>query len=782
MEGGQSNDLLKALEQSQDAPTPAELRMIERCNQIALGSLSGALKAMLEKASDDFIALADKAFERSMQDLYLQAVTLLRDKSSSIEESFRNHLFDGFQGAVRPRKAPAATKASDDEFDFDQFSLVDPDDLEESIATREMVAKIEGGCKDELVGLEKRMALLLHDAEFKRYQNPFAPTLVVDAYMAACRDTEAPIKVRLLFVAMWDKHMQNALLSTYHEINQYLIEKDILPKIKRDIRRSGGTSMADIASIAAQAAVEAMQAVQNEGDVYGAMQQMLSAAAAQGALPGVAVPSAGGMAHNPAIMAQLSQLQHQAFAAQAGQAGLAAGMAPVAMLRELKDSDISDKMGHADAMTIEIVAMLFDYIFEDKRVPDGIKALLGRLQIPVLKAAMLDQAFFSKRNHPTRRLLNILGEAATGWEMTLDHTSPLYQKVESLVQRILDSFEADLTVFEEVISDFEQFMVEQEKVADALIEAATPLIVEKEKQAIALEEAQEAAENAVRPRANDAEIPEAVRTFLCQSWTGALSSAYLAGGAEGATWLDAVSTMDDLLWSVRPKATKEAREQLIKVLPSLLRRLKAGMERAQTEQSVREQFMSQLVKCHAASVSAAFHPPESAAAPTTKAVETAVVLQFPKPHAAADKAVKLEILTPSATHAGLEVEEITIGSVGWVEDEDAESAASEDGEAAADQIEIDEETARDVVNMLKPGMLVEFRHHGIEPMQAKLKWISPLKGAFLFADRQGTRAATMPRDKLEAAFRIGSAKLIDEAPLLDRAVDNVIETLKKAAA
>jgi hypothetical protein len=476
-------------------------------------------------------------------------------------------------------------------------------------------------------------------------------------------------------------------------------------------------------------------------------------------------------------------LQHQALAAQLAQGSTSGAMAPVAMLRELKDSDLGDKMGHADAMTIEIVAMLFDYIFEDKQVPDGIKALIGRLQIPVLKAAMLDQAFFSKRNHPTRRLLNMLGEAAAGWDADLDRASPRYQKVEALVQRILDSFEDNLSVFEEAIGEFEQFMAEQEKATDALIEAAAPLIVEKEKQAIALEEAQAAAEDAVRPRANDPEIPQAVRDFLCQTWTGALSSAYLADGAESAGWLEAVSTMDDLIWSIRPKATKEGREQLIKVLPSLLRRLNAGMERAKTEKTVREQFMSQLVKCHAASVSAGFHAQEKAETAAEAPKETAVVLQFPKPQAAAEKEVKLEIISPSPTNDGLEVEEITIGSVGWVADEEEpEASASDEARENAEQVEIDEETAREAVAALKPGMLVEFRHHGMEPMQAKLKWISPLKGAYLFADRQGKRAATMPRDKLEAAFRIGSAKILDEAPLLDRAVGNVIETLKKAAA
>lgn len=814
MEGTQGKDLLKALEQSQDVATAADLRMIERCTQIALGTLSGALKAMLEKSTEDFFQLAEKSVERPMQQLHLEAMALARDRSADIERSFREHLFDGIQAAIHPRPEASRKKPAADELDFDQFSLVDPDDLEESIATQEMVAKLKGGCKEELGGLDKRIGALLHDPEFQRHRNPFDPSILADAFMAACRDTEAPLKVRLLFVTMWDKHMQNAVLSAYHEINQYLIEKGILPRIRREVRRSGGASTAEIAAIAAQAAVEAMQVAEADGDVFSAMQQWFTAAASRGTLPqgavmpvlptaaatgGAIMPGAGAMAagaagtagmgvaasvaHNPIVLTRLTQLQHGDGVAEipALSSLAAGGVAPVAVLRDLRESVLSDKLGHADAMTIEVVAMLFDYIFDDRQVPDPIKALLGRLQIPVLKAAMLDQAFFSKKTHPTRRLLNLLAEAASSWDPSLGHDSPVYRKVEAIVQRILDTFEDDLSVFDAVIDEFQQFLDEQEKATDALVEAATPLIMAKEKREIAAEEAVEAAEGAVRPRANDAEIPEPVRAFLCQHWTGALSSAYLAGGPDSATWLEAVSTMDDLIWSVRPKTTKEEREQLIKVLPSLLRRLNAGLDRAQTEKSAREQFLSQLVKCHAAAVSAGFHAPDTAgdAAPGGVPPAGAVVLQFPKPQINAQKEVKLEIIKPAPADNGWEVEEITIGSVGWVEEEDTGTPAAA-GEAQP--TEIDEQTAREAVAALRPGMLVEFRHTGMEPMQAKLKWISPLKGAYLFADRLGKRAATMPRDKLEAAFRIGSAKLIDEAPLLDRAVDNVIETLKKAAA
>ena len=68
------------------------------------------------------------------------------------------------------------------------------------------------------------------------------------------------------------------------------------------------------------------------------------------------------------------------------------------VLRDLQESPLGKKANQLESMTIELVAMLFDFIFETKDLPDGIKALLARLQIPVLKAAMLDGAFFAKKN------------------------------------------------------------------------------------------------------------------------------------------------------------------------------------------------------------------------------------------------------------------------------------------------------------------------------------------------------------------------------------------------
>ncbi|MEO1767620.1 DUF1631 domain-containing protein [Thiobacter aerophilum] len=817
MEGADPNARLNALETCRNEPTAAERRLLDRGMQIALGTLSGALKAMLEKAEEEFFQLAQKSTERAMEQLHLEAMSLVRMRAEEIEKRFREHLQGGMQAALLPHKRKTGQVQP---LESDQFTLVDPDDLEESIASQEIAAKIKHTCTEELAALEKRVGLLLHDPEFQRVKHPFDPAVLAEAYMAACRDTEAPLKIRLLLVTMWDKHMQDAVASTYHEINQYLIEKGVLPRIRREIRR-GHTHTAEIAALAAQAAVEAVQAAQADGDVFAAMQQWFARAAQRGALPqaggmpaglgavaaglipGGMLPSAT-LAHGPAdiaaggasksasevaatpapaacspvILTQLTELQHGQGAERIPVLAQAAAGAPVAVLREIREALPVDSLGPASAMTIEVVAMIFDYIFDDARVPDAVKALIGRLQIPVLKAAMIDPAFFSRKTHPTRRLLNLIGEASIGWQGTFDHDDPLYRQIERLVQTILDQFEDDLAVFENALAEFQSFLEEQERQAEALVAAATPLIVAREQRELAAEEAREAAQAAIERRARESELPEAVRAFLCETWMEVLCRARIEAGGDGPAWQEALATMDELVWSTRPKPTREDREHLIKILPSLLKRLKNGMEAAGTCEEVRDRFLSQLVKCHASAVSAGFAQESATPAPAPR--ETAVVLKFPKPQATP---VKLEILTPADDEGQVEVEEITISGVGWAEEEAfAPTASGADGAETTTAPEIDAEIAREAVAALKPGMWVEFRHTGMEPLQARLKWISPLRGAYLFCDRQGKRGATMPREKLEAAFRIGTARLLEDVPLMDRAVDNVIETLKQAAA
>ena len=165
-------------------------------------------------------------------------------------------------------------------------------------------------------------------------------------------------------------------------------------------------------------------------------------------------------------------------------------------------------------MTIELVAMLFDFIFETKDLPDGIKALLARLQIPVLKAAMLDGAFFAKKNHPSRLLVNALAEAGRGWTPVMGTNDPLYSHIDALVHRILDGFTDDLTIFDEAREKLERFLADEEQAAEANIQSTAEEIDQHDRR----EMAEVVAKSEIERRIEMYPVPNFLAWFLRQQW------------------------------------------------------------------------------------------------------------------------------------------------------------------------------------------------------------------------------------------------------------------------
>src|SRR4030095_13504001 len=139
---------------------------------------------------------------------------------------------------------------------------------------------------------------------------------------------------------------------------------------------------------------------------------------------------------------QAGQTDFDIGGAQVSFSGVPEGMHNV--LRDLQESPLGKKANQLESMTIEMVAMLFDFVFETRDLPDGIKALLARLQIPVLKVAMLDGAFFAKKSHPARLLVNALAAAGLGWSPSMGQDDALYRTIERIVHRIIDGFSENL--------------------------------------------------------------------------------------------------------------------------------------------------------------------------------------------------------------------------------------------------------------------------------------------------------------------------------------------------
>jgi hypothetical protein len=392
-----------------------------------------------------------------------------------------------------------------------------------------------------------------------------------------------------------------------------------------------------------------------------------------------------------------------------------------------------------------MVAMLFDFVFDTRDLPDGIKALLARLQIPVLKVAMLDGAFFAKKTHPARQLVNALAAAGLGWAPTMGTDDPLYRTIERIVRRIIDGFGDNLGIFEELRVELEAFLATEERAAEENFSTTAEAINEGDRRDLA----SVIAKSEVERRIESYPIPRFLAQFLRDKWQSSLEGIYLREGDDSETWSSGVTTLEDLVWSVQPKKTPEDRKHLVAMLPSLLKRLAAGAPPAQWGPGEREAFMANLVEAHAAAVKPSL---ASVASPTAAVAEAA-------------RAEAVVAKASGDTEAAARAEAL------------AQAMAPAEPVIPDDIVPLVEDEFLEIARSMDRGMWVEFEDADGQLSFAKLAWISPLRGTYLFTNRQGQKAVSMTADELAEQFRANRARLVEAEPLIDRAFTSVISEL-----
>ncbi len=417
--------------------------------------------------------------------------------------------------------------------------------------------------------------------------------------------------------------------------------------------------------------------------------------------------------------------------------------APVNVVKGIRNAPQSASLATVDAMTIDIVAMLFDYIFEDRHIPTSVKAWLGRLQIPTLKAALLDKNFFSSKSHPARRLIDRLAECAIGLDEANADGSGCIALVESVVGAILSEFETDLAVFEAQLARVEAFIEERKRAEAELVERSARLVEERERTEIA----RSLAEGEVARRLDASSwVPAVVRGMLEETWVSALASARCAEGDGSPAWQGLIATMEDLVWSVEPKVQPEDRKRLVALLPSMLKRLGEGMRLGAVTDDARDAFFGALVDCHAGAVKSGLRG-------------VATVPDPPPLRPADDPAIARE-LVPAGD---IRVEEIRL--------------RAHRGRGQVRNVF----TRTGIWTNLQRGTWVEFTGAS-GAVRARLTWISPNKGVYLFTNPLSSSAAvSISPEALAEQMRLGEARVLDDAPLTDRAVDSMIANLRQSA-
>lgn len=607
-----------------------------------------------------------------------------------------------------------------------------------------VVSKAESRFRRELFALNMRFAHLVDRGEVQNGENPIGPSVMVSRFSEALGLWEGEVPVKLVIYKLFDRYVMSFVGGLYDDVNDVLVEGGILPKIVQRARRN------PVAPAVLRARNEDPQSgavaegeyggpelgAESPAQFFSMLGDLLSNwRASTGASGlGVANPRLPVVQTNDLLNALNDLQQHTvgmspSSVAEAEQVRNQLRTHLVQRLDMGSGDNYTKRLEKPDQDVIDIISMLFEFILDDRNLPDPMKALLSRLQIPMLKVAMQDRTFFGSKGHPARRLLNTLAQAAVGWVDDGDRSeNSLYGRIESAVVRVLTDFSDDISLFEGIYDDFTGFMEREARGAEVAEERINQVTRGQEQLKLARQRVHQQINQLLD---SAAAVPDPVRAILSEAWKDVLLLAYLREGEESESWKNSVRIAQQLIWSVSPKSDQTERQKLLKLIPELLKSLREGLGNISYDQHKAAQLFKDLQACHIAALRGGQVPPSM-------------------PEQAGDDA-------PAE-----EVEEVILGGEQPVPEPEVEDEFSERAEA------------------MTVGQWLEWHDDEGETQRGKLSWRSEVTGTYVFVNRKGAKLAEMTAAGVAALLRRGNAQILEnvDKPLMDRALGAMLEALK----
>ena len=763
--------------------------LLEGCRELVLQRMGQVVADALNKMSDELTAEALRAIRSDQQQALLDAAMLVRENRTEIETRFRRSFGDIFERRLyaldRPSAVDGATAATDADA---PLQLVSDDVIRGQMSIDRLIGRTKSRLDpDEVLGIRARLGALLDRDWFEEGKHPVSPEAVFEALKNALAELSPRADVRVALLDAFEPHVSQHLNGLYAAVNERLRSNHVLPKIRQQVQtfpstRRPGESAAHGPDEAGAGPQQGGQhagpnqggAPQHGGGMYGPPTRGGASRAGTAPGPGGAqweedgAAAAAAVDGYGAILDPMEALQAAMVDATAGRPagrmqvarmlsnpamfGVAdIPVAPVqrplvasltAIQRDPERIDVAGMLpaivervreqgSPLDQITVEIVSMVFDYIYSDRRLPDSIKQQLLRLQVVAVKASLLDRSFFARRQHPMRRLIDRISDVGADPDADLGRGSPMTEGLARVVDRIVAEFDADLSIFERCLEEIEALARDESERRVASLAAVAREAAMRETLSIAQDEAR-----TELGRRLDKDTPPFVREFLYRWWTQVLARQRADDEGESAVqaWEAAMRVADYLLWSVAPKQSDEI-VRLATVLPGLIRRMKDGLARVEIPDSERTAFFDELLRAHALEIAAAKRRSQSAPAPAPAAASvsgTSVSVRMQP-----DGTVRFEPRT-----------------------EEAEGAPTV---SASDQ----------VLSAMRRGQRIEIEDEsGAGARVFKLAWISPARKLFILT-RQPEESLTLQGAEFAFMLQRGQARIAPDDSTCDRAIGSV---------
>jgi hypothetical protein len=737
-------------------------RAMQETDKNIVGMLAGAKSGLDHSALTSvrhFLRQDGNVFLRRMDDLF----------KSSLDRAMQTMYVD-----LRPgmRKVSA-----------DELSLIDDEVVTHQIEVGRVTQRMRDANEENIGRLNVIIAQLHGQKEAKERENPFRPYLLARALYEAIKETASDeAKAKVLF-----EHLSNALAQHlpgyYNSIREVFESSGVSGRFQAQRSRSAHNQRYFGAPpVDPNLTSRVMPGLQRVLETLQGMPGAAPGQSAQGSAPNVSQPEsvqefirkmfspsksiAFGL-HGDALkargtevpvnplVAQLNQFQSKAANRQPITDKVGAGKNALPVLRDQMNLDGASVM---ERMTIDVVAMLFEFILEDDHIPVEMRNHIGRLQVPILKAALLDQNLMHDEAHPARLLLNRLSTAAVASDAASPAGMTLAAEIERVVDKVLAGFGTDVIVFSSAVSEFEAFLAGFLRKEDDHVSRCIEAVEEAERFSVLLTNVTKALCDVLVPLNVDKRISDVIimvwpHVLVHAAWQDRLSN--VAQEDSNSLYRQFHSALPDLVWSVQEKSPQQ-RTVLIRMLPDLVKRLRKALDIIQLPEEDSKQILDLLVDMHTQVLRNQPKPgaPEQPSLEDLRKEFSRLALsweraswELPEPPAPREDMI-VEIFTRRGANAGLNLGLNTV------------SSSASDREFLAQTYLL--------------GTRVAFRAQDGSNLPGQLVWISTHRSLYLFKqDRDSALVAYTPAALLEA-LRDETIVPVEYAPVFERAVESLL--------
>ncbi|MBI2726599.1 MAG: DUF1631 family protein [Polaromonas sp.] len=756
-----------------DAYTDCLNEAFRQCPLIIQGWCGQLVDAMYDRS----MLIGDNAEKRQLQD----AIASLKRNQAAIEHGFAPALAREIADDTKPPSAGKSDRGgkSFSSLSFDDLELMGDNQVQETVDSARLMQVISMGCEAGLSVLSARLSTAQGFKSVKTDKNPLRPEIISQALLKLLQGLPADSNARSRWLVHGAQIMGRQLQSLYVELNEQLVKHGIAPAAY------GVIPPAEKGGRAAEAPAEPPQSGQLPSVPAGE-----PVAAAPGKAGAEAVLTLDRLHHLlvgdydesfkadllpsgfdqsaqqnfshtvPAAMEVLAELKEKGTASTRARK---ARTPPPQQLTQMRAQLKLEAKSLGQSLAIEVVGLMIEQMARDPRLLEPVRKVIADAEPAYLRLGVNDPRFFSDKNHPGRRLLEAITARSLAYSSeSVPGFAGFMDDLQAVASLLTEEHATDAQHFATLLKSFEQSQALR-KTADGESQGrAVQALLQAEQRNLMAEKV--AAE--IRARPDFVSGNRIVTAFFTGPWAQVMAQERLMGehGGEGARKAEFSLTLGEVLWSLDPGQTSKHRKRLVRMIPDMLEKLRAGLLSIDYPLAQSKPFFDELMALHQAALKAEPDVLDEQAEKARKRRD----LEDAFDARDASHSMRPWLAPTEAQNSGF-MNDVGDNKPGF-EPTQPHSQPPSPGDAVQDQRTADPSGSV----ALRLGDWVELLQD-TQWVRAQLTWISPYQTLYMFTS-EGGRTHSMTGPLLEYLLLQELVKVVSQQGVLDGALDTVART------